>query len=70
MTSNGRPRAHWTNAAHWTDESQPVIALPAAFAHEPRQEFEVLLDPAAARRLVMVLTRLLMELDQDPPPTA
>ena len=65
MTENGRPVAHWTNSAYWAP-GHPDIVLRVALAQEPHQEFDVLLKPAAARQLVIVLTRLLMERDQEP----
>jgi hypothetical protein len=66
MTGNGRSTAYWTKGAYWTGGQPDAIALGVALTHAPDHEFEVLLDAATARRLVIVLTRLLMERDQDP----
>lgn len=66
MTANGQPSAHWTNSAYWTPGQSGDIALRVALAQEPHDEFEVLLKPATARQLIIVLTRLLMERDREP----
>jgi hypothetical protein len=66
MTGTGRAAAHWTNGAHWSAEQPGAIALQVTLAQAPYHDFDVLLDPAEARRLVIVLTRLLMERDSHP----
>lgn len=66
MTTNDGPSAHWTNSAYWTPGEPGDIALRVALVEEPHDELEVLLKPAAARQLVIVLTRLLMERDRKP----
>lgn len=66
MTGNRRSRAHWMNGAYWAPGKPGEIALSVALAHEPHEEIEVLLKPAAARQLIIVLTQLLMERDREP----
>lgn len=65
MTGTSPPAARWTGDAYWISEHR-AIALGVTVTQEPQHEFEFLLDLAAARRLIIVLTRLLMERDQDP----
>lgn len=65
MTGNGGPRARWTNNASWATGQPGDIVLAVALAQEPHEVIEVLLTPASAQQLVLVLTRLLMERDQE-----
>src|SRR5690348_15762594 len=63
MTEHELPTAHWMNRAWRVEGLDGVIALRGSLDRDGGIEFNLLLDTPAARRMVMVLTRLLMDQD-------